>query len=234
MDPQAKKKKYGLTMAPIECTEAWRRPMSFDHNARGIETFSYILVNRYIGKRTHVNTYSGCTGPGYNAAGNLYPIKKWGDPVGQEKELAKSLGIGKDNPYSRCRISDCPVAVLAAPPVGWTLGPILEPPMPQAGELKGMFVVLRAVSLQDGKVGEAVYPVSDPCFGGQIMWADFTTTDFVARNGSSMITPGPDGLWTVELALDDKRSAELKQAIQDFSDGKVPDFSSFLLADSEA
>src|SRR4051812_9491857 len=120
MDAKQKKKHYGVTMAPIACTEAWVRTMAFDHNNKGVVTFSYILVNRYTGERIHTNTYNGDTGPGYNATKNTHKIKGWGDPVLSEKALAKALGIGKENAYRRCPIAACPVAVLAEPPADWS------------------------------------------------------------------------------------------------------------------
>ncbi len=123
MDAKDKKKKYGVTMAPIPCTEAWRRDMPFDHKSKGIETWSYILIDRYRGTRVHVNTYNGATGPGHNTDRCTFLIKKFGTPEG-EKELLKSLRTGKPEAYSRCRIGECAVASLAAPPEGWT-GPIL-------------------------------------------------------------------------------------------------------------
>ena len=127
MEAKDRKKKYGVTMAPIPCTEAWRREMPFDHRSRGVETWSYILVNRYTGTRTHANVYTKPkdepgTGPGHNSLKSTYKIKNYGTAQG-EKDLIRSLQIGKDSPYSRCRISDCPVASLALPPDGYK-GPI--------------------------------------------------------------------------------------------------------------
>lgn len=145
------KKLYGVTMAPIPCTEAWRRLMPFDHNSKGVVTYSYILVNRYTGERVHVNSYNGEAGVGYNALHNTYPIRGWHPvithpwaalwpqegkfvvcvkPLDAEVSLNKSLQIGKGQPYSRCLIGDCPMAVLAGPPVGWPGDPIVEPVLP--------------------------------------------------------------------------------------------------------
>lgn len=133
MDAKQRKKKFGVTMAPIPCTEAWRRTMPFDHNSKGVVTFSYILINRYTGTRTHVNTYNGDAGIGYNATKNTHRIKGWGeDAVEEAKSLAKALQAGKDLPYHRCKIEDCPTAELAQPPEGWTGEPILEPPLTPA------------------------------------------------------------------------------------------------------
>lgn len=105
MDAKDQKKKYGVTMGPISCTEAWRRKMPFDHKDT-VTTWSYILINRYAGTRTHVNLYNDATGPGYNATKNTHPI-------GDDKKLAKSLNIGKPGEYQRCPIKDCAVAVFA-------------------------------------------------------------------------------------------------------------------------
>ena len=123
MDPKDKRKKYGVTMQPIPCTEAYRREMPFDHKKRGMVTWSYILVNRYDGTRVHVNIYDGETGGGHNTDKCRYPIKKWGTDKA-ETELRKSLRIGKDDAYVRCKISDCPVASLAPAPSDWA-GPIM-------------------------------------------------------------------------------------------------------------
>ena len=130
MDAKIQKKKFGVTMAPTPCTEVWRRSMAFDHNSKGIVTFSYIAINRYLGTRTHINLYNGDTGPGYNAKLSTHPIKNWGvNPALAEEDLAKTLRLGKDNAYHRCRIVDCPAVVIADPPEGWTEPPILEPPI---------------------------------------------------------------------------------------------------------
>ena len=117
MDAKEQKKRYGVTMAPIPCTEAWSRAMPFDH--KKCQTISFILIDRYKNTRTHVNIYDGITGAGYNANKAIHPLI--------EAELAVKLRLGKDNAYTRCRIADCPAAIPATPPANWEGEPITEP-----------------------------------------------------------------------------------------------------------
>lgn len=106
--------------------------MPFDHNSKGVRTFSYIIVNRYLGTRTHINTYNGMTGTGFNAGpgpGTATYALKGETPEEREKDLRLKLRLGKEDAYSRCLIADCPAAVLAFPPEGWTGEVITEPPL---------------------------------------------------------------------------------------------------------
>ena len=106
LDQKALRRKYGITMAPIPATKAYKRKMPFDHTS--VTTTSYILLNEYAqflpngkataGTRTHVNLYNGDTGVGYDATKNTYAM-------GNADELKRKL---KD--YVECAISDCPVA----------------------------------------------------------------------------------------------------------------------------
>lgn len=146
MDAKEKKQRFGVTMAPTACTEVWRRNMPFDHNEKGTVTWSYIAVNYYTGMRTHINTYNGRVGVGYNALINTHRVKGWhsrdpqvipapsdwavcADPVVALRDLARSLCLGKSNTYHRCQVVDCPAVVLASAPGSWPYEPLGEPPL---------------------------------------------------------------------------------------------------------
>lgn len=130
-------KRFGISQSPIPCTECWVREMAFDHNSKGVITKSYVLVNRYSGVKSYVNLYDGCTGVNFDVKKYSWKIKFWGEGKrtknglrAEEVELARSLGLlskGNGNPYHRCLIVDCPVAILAGPPPGWVGGVIVEP-----------------------------------------------------------------------------------------------------------
>lgn len=111
-----RKKKYGITLQPIECTEAWVREMAFDHNSKGVITKSYILLNRYTGYRTHINTYNGQVGVGVDTRKYTFLTKGFieRDKVKLLKDLTRVLCVGKSNEYQRCQVADCPIAVLVA------------------------------------------------------------------------------------------------------------------------
>lgn len=110
MDMKELKKTYGVTMKPTEATRAFKREMPFDHKTK--KTVSYILINdnstvlpdgsACVGSRTHINTYDGICGPGFNAAKATWAL-------GDEKKLKKVL-----RGYDECPVEDCPVAVRVA------------------------------------------------------------------------------------------------------------------------
>lgn len=106
MDMKAMKKKYGVTMAPVEATRAYKRQMPFDHTH--VNTESFILINDNAtqlpdgspcnGSRTHINLYNGICGAGYNALKATWALKP-------EKEMVKVL-----EGYVPCDVSECAVA----------------------------------------------------------------------------------------------------------------------------
>lgn len=107
MDMKDLKKKYGVTMAPVEATRCFKRKMRFDHTK--VKTESFILINDNAtqlpngkpcnGSKTHINTYDGAAGPGHDSNQCTWAL-------GDAKKLRKAL-----RDYEECPVEDCPLAV---------------------------------------------------------------------------------------------------------------------------
>ena len=94
MTDKEKREKFGVVMAPVEATTAYKKPMEH-FQAKGIDAWSWVLVDAASGTVVYVNTYGGKAGRKWKPK----PLKLSGEKL--QKKIKQ---------YEQCPIEECPVA----------------------------------------------------------------------------------------------------------------------------
>ena len=96
MTEKEKRDKYGVDMLPAKATSAYKKQMQHFQN-KGMEAWSWILINGKENTVVYVNTYRGNAG------------RKW-KPKFLDLDVDKLQKKAKQ--YEVCAVDECPIAEL--------------------------------------------------------------------------------------------------------------------------
>jgi hypothetical protein len=91
----AARDKFGISLKPIVATRVWGMPLPY-FQKKGIDAWSWVLVNDSTKMVVHVNTYS-------SKAGRKFDAKE--EPLNEEQLAKKVKG------YESLGVEKCPIAI---------------------------------------------------------------------------------------------------------------------------